>query len=301
MTKRKRPFPSDRPGSRPAGDTRGPGRNSSQNRDLADPDMGTAPPPAKGSAGQGPAYWLYGFHAVQAALDNPRRLLRRLLVTAEAASSIRINTDKPARPETVDRTALDRALPAGAVHQGVAALAEPLEEPDLDTVLDGLKDGQPATILLLDQVTDPQNVGAVLRSAAAFGAAAVIVPRHHAPPVTGVLAKAASGALEHVDLVRVGNLVQALERMAESGFWSVALEGEAKDELAGIDLGGRIVLALGAEGAGLRRLTRERCDHAARLPTGGPIAHLNVSNAAAVALYECARQRVAKSKGGKKP
>lgn len=301
MTKRKRPFPSDRPGFRPARHARSSGGNSSQNRDLDSADIGTPEPRAKGSAGQGPAYWLYGFHAVQAALDNPRRLLRRLLVTPEAASAIRPNPGRGLQPETVDRAALDRALPAGAVHQGVAALAEPLAEPDLDTVLDGLRDGQPATILLLDQVTDPQNVGAVLRSAAAFGAAAVLVPRHHAPPVTGVLAKAASGALEHVELVRVGNLVQALERMAESGFWSVALDGEAENELAAIDLSGRIVLALGAEGAGLRRLTRERCDHAARLPTGGPIAHLNVSNAAAVALYECARQRAAKTEGGKKP
>ena len=265
--------------------------------------MGSPPGAGKASGGptvgQGPAYWLYGFHAVQAALDNPNRLVRRLLATAESAGTMRINTGTSARLEKVDRTALDRTLPGGAVHQGVAALVEPLEEPDLDTVLDGLKDGAPATILLLDQVTDPQNVGAVLRSAAAFGAAAVVVPRHHAPPVTGVLAKAASGALEHMPLVRVGNLTQAIERMQESGFWSVALDGEAKDDLAGIDLSGRMVLALGAEGAGLRRLTRERCDHAARLPTGGPIAHLNVSNAAAVALYECARQRSAKIKGGK--
>lgn len=261
---------------------------------MGSPGGGSKPP----GGSLGPAYWIYGFHAVQAALENPERHLRRLLVTAEAGAAIGKTTHR-LQPETVERTALDRALPAGAVHQGIAVLAEPLPEPDLDTVLDGLAEAKGATLLLLDQVTDPQNVGAVLRSAAALGAAAVLVPRHHAPPVTGVLAKAASGALEHVALVRVGNLVQALERTKESGFWSVALEGEAEGELASLDLSGRVVLALGAEGAGLRRLTREHCDFAARLPTAGPIAHLNVSNAAAVALYECARQRAQKNSGGK--
>lgn len=251
--------------------------------------------------GSGPAYWIYGTHAALAALANPERRLRRLIVTADAASTMTAPRQGAGPvPETLDRSAFDRILPAGAVHQGIAVLAEPLPELDLDEVLDRLADAAHATVLLLDQVTDPQNVGAILRSAAAFGAAALVLPRHHAPPVTGALAKAASGALEHVPVVRVGNLAQALERLKESQFWSVGLAGDAEQDLASVDLTGRIVLALGAEGSGLRRLTRERCDFRARLPTGGPIAQLNVSNAAATALYECARQRNATLKGGTK-
>jgi 23S rRNA (guanosine2251-2'-O)-methyltransferase len=225
-------------------------------------------------------------------------------MTQEAASGLAQRLPKPGgklpMAEILDRTVIDRALPQGAVHQGIAVLAESLPEPDLDEVLDRLTDAPSAAILLLDQVTDPQNVGAVLRSAAAFGAAAVVTPRHHAPPMTGALVKAASGAAEHVALVRVGNLAQAIERLKESRFWCVALAGDAEQDLAEVDLAGRVALALGAEGPGLRRLTRERCDLSARLPTSGPIADINVSNAAAVALYECARQRARKNQRGAK-
>ena len=273
-------------------------------------DSGRAPPhpahtpsgaPGPSSAGSGPAHWIYGQHAVLAAIGNPARRIRRLIATTEAANALPKGglAGRPAvetlAPEILDRGAFDRVLPAGSVHQGIAVLVEPLEEPDLDEVLDRLAEAPSATILLLDQVTDPQNVGAVLRSAAAFGAAALVLPRHHAPPVTGALAKAASGALEHVPIVRVGNLAQAIDRLKESRFWCVGLAGDAAQDLATIDLAGRVALALGAEGSGLRRLTRERCDFQARLPTSGPIAQLNVSNAAAAALYECARQRTAKA------
>ncbi|MCC7047299.1 MAG: 23S rRNA (guanosine(2251)-2'-O)-methyltransferase RlmB [Alphaproteobacteria bacterium] len=288
MAKRKRPFQSGQSirqaSAAPAADR--PGRR----------DIGGARD--AGGAGAGPAYWIYGNHAVQAALANPRRRVRRLLMTREMAGGPRPPASPQAQAEIVERAALDRAVPAGAVHQGIAVLVEPLDELDLDEVLDTLAGAASATILLLDQVTDPQNIGAILRSAAALGAAAVIVPRHHAPQVTGALAKAASGALEHVALVRVGNIAQALDRLKESRFWCVALEGEAGQDLSAVDLAGRVALALGAEGPGLRRLTRERCDLSARLPTAGPIAHLNVSNAAAVALYECARQRGAATQGG---
>lgn len=281
MPKRKRPFQPGqgiRPGSGARSDDRAPAAAG-------------APPPA--APGAGPAYWIYGTHAVMAALANPARRLRRLLLSREAASGLRLPPRPGLAAETVDRAALERALPAGSVHQGIAALAEPLPDRDLDEVLDGLAAVDSAAILVLDQVTDPQNVGAILRSAAALGAAAVVLPRHHAPPVTGTLAKAASGGLEHVALVRVGNIAQAIGRLKESGFWCIALDGAAERDLSAVDLAGRVALALGAEGAGLRRLTRERCDLAARLPTAGPIADLNVSNAAAVALYECARQRAA--------
>jgi 23S rRNA (guanosine2251-2'-O)-methyltransferase len=150
-------------------------------------------------------------------------------------------------------------------------------------------------LLVLDQVTDPHNVGAVLRSAAAFGALAVVVPDRNAPPETGVLVKAASGALEHVPLIRVANLARALTDLKQGGFWCVGLAADSTQTLAEADLSGRIAFVLGSEGAGMRRLTRDGCDSVARLPTSGPIAQLNVSNAAAVALYEAARQRTPSS------
>jgi 23S rRNA (guanosine2251-2'-O)-methyltransferase len=149
----------------------------------------------------------------------------------------------------------------------------------------------PAIILALDQVSDPHNVGAVLRSAAAFGALGALVPERHAPDMSGTLAKSASGAVEHVPLVRVVNLARSLDLLKKAGFWTVGLDGAAERTLASHRLSGKIVLVMGSEGDGLRRLTRETCDLMARLPTSGPIASLNVSNAAAIALYELVRDR----------
>jgi 23S rRNA (guanosine2251-2'-O)-methyltransferase len=259
-----------------------------------EPAPPTLAPPRRESGG-----WIYGRHAVRAALGNPARRLRRLVATAETAAEARAwLKDAKARflseaaVETLDRARLEALLPEGAVHQGVALQGEPLPPAFLEDVLAELSPAtEAAVVVVLDQVSDPHNVGAVLRSAAAFGARAVVLPEHGTPPSTAVLAKAASGALEQVPLVRVTNLARALDKLKEAGFWCVGLEETGEKLLTELDLAGRVALVLGAEGEGLRRLPRERCDFLARLPTRDPLASLNVSNAAAVALYEVARRR----------
>jgi 23S rRNA (guanosine2251-2'-O)-methyltransferase len=236
---------------------------------------------------------------VRAALANPRRRWRRLAVLPEQENEAAalVGAARAERRGALDPIAVrDRAglavlLPEGAVHQGLALEVEPLDPADLDDVLRAAAvTGGRAVIVMLDQVSDPHNVGAVLRSAAAFGAAAVIVSEHAAPGASPTLAKAASGALDLVPLVRVVNLARALDRLKAEGFWSCGLDEDAAMPLSAIDLGARAVLVLGSEGSGLRRLVRERCDLLARLPTLPEMASLNVSNAAAVALYELARR-----------
>jgi 23S rRNA (guanosine2251-2'-O)-methyltransferase len=246
-----------------------------------------------------PERWLYGHHAVAAALANPHRRWRRLTILPgqeEAAAALIAGAKAQRRGDgeplaVLDRGKLAALLPQGAVHQGWALEADPLEQPDLDTLIDDIGRADAAVIIVLDQVTDPHNVGAILRSAAAFGAAGVVVAAHNAPPITATLAKAASGALEMVPLARVVNLARALDRLKEEGFWCCGLDESGEEDLAALDLGSRVALVLGAEGGGLRRLVRERCDRLARLPTRPELPSLNVSNAAAVALYELARRR----------
>ena len=241
--------------------------------------------------------WLYGRHPVFAALANPRRRIHRLLATAGAAKDIPATSQHPdthhpathPKLEIVARHDLDNLLPEGAVHQGLALLADPLPPVGLDDIL---RTAAPnAIVVVLDQVSDPHNVGAVLRSAAVFGADAVIMPARGAPPATGVLAKAASGALERTPLVGVGNLARALADLKRQNFWCVGLDGSATDAISAAPFDGRVALVLGAEGEGLRRLTRENCDVLTTIPAAGPFATLNVSNAAAVALYEVFRRR----------
>lgn len=230
-----------------------------------------------------------------AALANPERRCYRLVATAEAERALGPRLAALTRPglacEILDRVALDRLLP-GAVHQGVALEAQALEEPLLDDVLRAAEGRAAAVLVVLDQVTDPHNVGAILRSAAAFGALGVVLTERHAPAASATLAKAASGAFETTPLVRVTNLARALEEIKAAGFWCAGLDGAAPMTLAEAKLDGRVALVLGAEGEGLRRLTRERCDLLVRIPMApGTIASLNVSNAAAVALYELVRKR----------
>jgi 23S rRNA (guanosine2251-2'-O)-methyltransferase len=191
--------------------------------------------------------------------------------------------------ELADRADLDQLLPPGAAHQGIALLADPLPGVALEEACELCAAEDAASIVVLDQATDPHNVGAVVRSAAAFGARAVVVPDRHAPEVTGALAKAASGAIETVPLVRVVNLARALEVLKKAGFWCVGLAAGAATTLAEAKLSGKIALVLGSEGEGLRRLTRESCDFLARIPIAPHAGSLNLSNAAAIALYELNR------------
>jgi 23S rRNA (guanosine2251-2'-O)-methyltransferase len=250
-------------------------------------EVDTRGPRREARPAKGGAPWLWGRHAVLAALANDRRQIRRFLLTR--GEEAELPADLPIRPEIVDREVITRTLPASAVHQGYALLADPLPETGLSDILTRAEGQERAIVLALDQVTDPQNVGAILRSAAALGALAVVMTEAHAPPSDGALAKAASGALERIPLARVPNLVGAFEKLKAEGFWIAGLEAEAPKTLAEAGLSGRIVLVLGAEGAGLRRLTRERCDWLVRIPLSGAVESLNVSAAAACALYELAR------------
>lgn len=224
--------------------------------------------------------FLYGLHAVEAALLNPRRTILRALATENAARRLEeALRQRGMSPEIVIPRQLDRLVGADAVHQGVV-----IEVAELPTLaLEEVK--TEGFVIVLDQVTDPHNAGAVLRSAAAFGARALIMPERHSPPLTGVFAKSASGALDAVPIVLVGNLVQALTKLGERGFWRVGLAEEASETLEQIELSLPLALVLGAEGKGLRQLTKETCDRLCRISTRGPLASLNVSNAAAIAMH----------------
>lgn len=226
------------------------------------------------------ALWIYGLHPVLAALANPRRKIHRLLATPNAlarlaAADARLNLI----PEGSTPRALDLTLGGDAVHQGVAIEVAPLQPLTIDALTEA------RLVLVLDQITDPHNVGAIMRSALAFGADAVVTTRRHAPAESGVLAKAASGALDRLAVVEVQNLARALEELRDLGFTRIGLDSEAEATIEDAITGERIALILGAEGKGLRRLTRDTCDVVVRLAVPGPLASLNVSNAAVLALY----------------
>ena len=229
-------------------------------------------PRPKVAPGEGPANGLvrlYGLHTVRAALDNPARRIRSMLVTRTA--------------ELVEPRDIDKLTGSDAVHQGVLIEAEPLKPKRLDAL------GDSNLVLVLDQVTDPHNVGAILRSAVAFGAGALITTARHSPQESGVLAKSASGALEHIDHIEVKNLAEALGELHEAGFQTIGLDSDGPAELEKTFSGDRIALVLGAEGKGLRQKTRETVTALAKLDMPGAIRSLNVSNAAAVALYAVRR------------
>jgi 23S rRNA (guanosine2251-2'-O)-methyltransferase len=237
------------------------------------------PPKPKYDPDTGPVY-LYGLHTVRAALDNPRRDKRELLATPNALTRLRETGAIPKlRQREVTPRELDRLLGADAVHQGVALEVEPVSRFRLDDI-DPLK-----LIVVLDQVTDPHNVGAILRTACAFGADALVTTQRYAPRETGVMAKAASGALDLVPLIEVRNLGDTLELLKQRGMRVIGFDSEAPAPL--VPRGGAqpLAIVLGAEGKGLRQRTRELCDEMVRLDMPGPIKSLNVSNAAAIALY----------------
>ena len=226
---------------------------------------------------------LYGWHTVAAALANPRRTVRKILATENAAHRL---TEEglalPVAPEIVRPDAIAARLGPDAVHQGLLVEADALPALEIEDIV------SEGTVLVLDQITDPHNVGAILRSAAAFGVRAVVTTARHSPEATGVLAKSASGAVDLVPIVTVANLARALTELKERGFLTVGLDSEGETALSAAALREPLALVLGAEGKGLRQLTRQTCDIRARLDLPGAIKSLNVSNAAAVALYAAA-------------
>ncbi|QKV17898.1 TrmH family RNA methyltransferase [Oricola thermophila] len=236
---------------------------------------------------------LYGLHTVREAMRNPRRRPERLLVTRNALARLDLDAETLERcpVETVEPKAIDRLAGEGAVHQGAALETWPLKPKPLAAL------GDTGLVLVLDQVTDPHNVGAIMRSAVAFGAGALVTTARHSPVESGVLAKAASGALEHIDHIEVRNLAESLETLKKAGYLTVGLDSEGPEILERTARGTRIALVLGAEGKGLRQKTRETVDYLARLDMPGAIRSLNVSNAAALSLY-IARSHLAGGAGG---
>jgi len=265
----------------PAGKNRGKPEIKPASVPAEQADRPSGRQPKRPTAG---AQWLYGLHAVQAALANPRRKLGRAVLTPRAIETLGSKLLARVRVETSDPQSIDRLLPPGAVHQGAVLETWPLKSPDLDEILD-----RPATgrriVLVLDQLSDPHNVGAILRTAAAFDVTAVVVQDRHAPPQSGALAKSASGALDLIPYVEVVNIARTLDQLAERGFWRIALTGDADMSLAEAIPRGDVALVLGSEGSGIRRLVKEHCEASASIPISGAMESLNVSNAAAIALY----------------
>ena len=230
---------------------------------------------------------LYGWHTVTMALANPQRQIRKLTLTENAARRLADeNIATRVAPEIVRPQEIDRLLSPDAVHQGLLAEADPLPSPDIETLT------QEGMVLVLDQITDPHNVGAILRSAAAFAVKAIVTTARHSPEATGVLAKAASGALEHVPIVTVQNLARAIAELKERSTLIVGLDSTGDADLAALPLSAPLALVLGAEGKGLSRLVRERCDAVAGIPLLGQLASLNVSAAGALACFEVTRRRL---------
>lgn len=235
---------------------------------------------------------LFGMHAVAEAWMNPKRHIHALYITDKAMDgfdkALKTAHDRGLKrpdPTMIDKNALDSALPQGSVHQGIALSCQALEEMDIHDIIRAEEPKERSVLVMLDQVTDPHNVGAIIRSASAFGASGMIMQRKHAPELKGVLAKTACGGVEHLPVAYETNLTRSIEALQEAGYFAIGLCEHTQESVSKLNEYQKLVLVLGAEGDGLRRLVREQCDLLVRLPTAPPIASLNVSNAAAVALF----------------
>lgn len=234
--------------------------------------------------------YLYGKHPVSLALENKNRQVKEVLLLSGAQDKISIPKNVPFK--FVSKEQIEAHVGKEAVHQGIIARCAPLPALDIIDIIENAENKDKELIVILDQVTDPHNIGAIMRSAAAFNAGAVIVPQNGAPDETGVLAKSASGALELIPLVRVKNLSRAMDELKEAGFWCIGLDGYAKHSIYQTKLPKKAVIVMGSEGDGLRRLTSEKCDDTVKLPMNPKVESLNVSNACAVTLYEWNRQHL---------
>jgi len=268
-----------RPGNRPPG----PAGNRPQSGQFNRPERDNPGRDRPGHEKEGGPVWLWGTHAVLAALANPDRQFLQFLATENAAERL---PKGQLTPQIITGKELDQRLPPGAVHQGIAVKAEPLEAVALEDLI-----AEGATrVVVLDQVSDPHNLGAIFRSAAAFGFTGLILQTRHAPPISGVVAKSAAGAIETVTEVRAVNIARALEQLAEAGFHTVGLAGESTRPLdLAVKGAAKVAVVLGAEGPGLRPAVAKACAELARIPIASDMESLNVSNAAAIAFYEASR------------
>ncbi len=236
--------------------------------------------------------FLFGNHPVSAALQNPSREIIEILLTRESGHAIPVPAHIPIR--YVRKEELDELVGVDRVHQGIVARCRPLKPRSIEDVLCQADRASKAVVILLDQVTDPHNVGAILRSALAFDALAVIMPEAGAPDETGVLAKSASGALDLISLIKVPNLARAMEKLKQNGFWCIGMDGNAPKTLSEEKLPTKCAFVMGSEGTGLRQLTQKNCDYMTKLPINPIIDSLNVSVATALTLYEWNRQHKAR-------
>ncbi len=245
---------------------------------------------SKSNQTTGKDIYLYGKHPVSLALENKRRIIKEVLLLATAQDKIKIPKNIPFKFVTKEQ--IEAHVGKEAVHQGIIARCAPLAPLDTLDIIAEANQKEKDLIVILDQVTDPHNIGAIMRSAAAFNASAVLIPQNGAPDETGVLAKSASGALELIPLIKVKNLSRAMDELKEAGFWCIGLDGYAKHSIYQTKLPKKAVIVMGSEGDGLRRLTAEKCDDTVKLPMNPKVESLNVSNACAVTLYEWNRQHL---------